>query len=90
MTVNPSWWRGQQLREDRDGIDGKISDLEAERSGLEIHIGHADPNHPSFAIAASRLDAISDELAALEAQRDEADDEIRDTDPERLDRARVL
>jgi hypothetical protein len=79
---------GARLREDRDGIEAKIEALEKERIGLELHLAHVDDDVTKCFghIIAERIDAISDELAALEDALDEADDTIRDVDPERGER----
>jgi hypothetical protein len=70
---------GAALREDRDAIEAQIAKLEYERQQIEVWLERA---HPSTYAARERLDAISNELAALEV--------ALDVDPERPHRPQVI
>ncbi len=65
---------GDRLRDERDAIQAKIDALNDRHAALL--------NGPDSDEVRQTLDAISDQLAGLEAELDEADAEINRVDPE--------
>lgn len=73
---------GETLRDERDEIAGKIEVLKTVQAGWRIgrETAITDSYHD---LCGDRIDAIDDEIAALERELDDAARAVRQADPER-------